>query len=380
MNKPMRRARRHSDSGTSAISPWVLRRLGAVPGLKVGADNQTAGHVTLRVARGRKVPFNVHEERIVSEERARSLAATDARANGRILIATTRLAPRARDLLRKADVSWIERDTLRYRLSGPGLLVEVGVDADTESRIRVRRGSRRGKAPPALLRDKSGLVAEALLMRPHEAPISLTEIATTTGISRGLVSRLLARLTSLAILVAHGSAPRKHWTLRDAGALLDLWAEEERVEPEETTAISVWSRAPAELLGHFERLRDAQLPYAVGGTAAANLYDPTLTVDPIPDVWIPAVVPPRQAAALLGGEVVESGANVRALQRSGDAALRLAQTLQPNKRAGSGISIVSAYRAYVEARRSGGRGPDAADALRRTLMLASGTTKTPADA
>ncbi len=380
VNKPTHRAGGRSDPGVSHISSWVLRRLGAVPGLDVVADAARARRLTVRVARGPKVAFDVHEERTMSEERARALATAGPRADGRTLVATMRLAPRARAVLRNADVSWIERDTGRCRLSGPGMLVDVDIGPDPESRTGAPRGSRPVKAPPALLRDKSGLLAEALLIRPHEEAITLTKLAATAGLSRGLVSRLLTRLTSLGILAAHGRAPRKHWTLRDASALLDLWADEERVEPEEVTTINAWSRTPAELLDRLGQLRDANLRFAIGGTAAANFYAPTLTVDPVPDVWIPANVPPARVARLIGGEVVESGANARLLQKSGDAALHYAQRLTGTNRAGSGASVVSPYRAYVEARRGAGRGPDVASALRNTLPLISETTKSPANA
>jgi len=249
------------------------------------------------------------------------------------------------------------------------MLVDVDTGADLEAMPRATRGSRKAKTPPALLRDKSGLLAEALLLRPHQEPITLSELAASAGLSRGLLSRLLSRLTSLAILAAHGRAPRKHWTLRDAGALLDLWSDEERLEPEEVTTINAWSRTPMDLLKRLSRLRDAELRFAVGGTAAANLYAPTLTVDPIPDVWIPADIPPVRVAQLIGGIVVESGANLRLIQRTGDFALWNARTLQGMNLAVPGAWVVSPYRAYVEARHTAGRGPDAAAALRDKLAL-----------
>jgi hypothetical protein len=380
VNKPMRRTGRRSDPGASHVSSWVLRRLGAVPGLKVVAETRRPRRLTVRVAGGPRVAFDVHEERIVSEERARALAADAPRARAKTLVATTRLAPRARVALRNAGISWIERDTGRCHLSGPGMLVDVEIGPDPEGQVDTKRGSRRRKLPPSLLRDKSGLLAEALLIRPHQQPITLTDLAATAGLSRGLVSRLLSRLTSLAILAAHGRAPRKHWVLRDPGALLDLWSDEERAEPEEVTTINAWSRTPGELMDRLGRLGDAKLRYAVAGTAAANLHAPTLTVDPIPDIWVPANVPPAQVARLIGGELVESGANARLFQRSGDAALRYAQRLPATKRAGSGVSAVSPYRAYVEARRGAGRGPDVAAALRSALPLSLESTKPTADA
>jgi hypothetical protein len=184
-----------------------------------------------------------------------------------------------------------------------------------------------------------------------------------------MVSRLFSRLTELGVLEAHGRAPHKTWLLSDPGALLDLWAAEERTTPEEVTGLSVWSRTPDELLDRLISL-DTQFPYALGGAAAANVHAPTLTVTPQPDVWIRADIPAAELAKQLGGEIVESGANVRVLQSARDVALRLAQTLPSKHSHGGGLSIVSPYRAYVEARATAGRGPEAADALRRVLPLA----------
>jgi hypothetical protein len=48
----------------------------------------------------------------------------------------------------------------------------------------------------------------------------------------------------------------------------------------------------------------------------------------------------------------------------------LAQTLPSKHSHGGGLRIVSPYRAYVGARATAGRGPEAADALRRVLPLA----------
>ncbi len=353
------------------ISLWILRQLRAVPELQVVVPAQDTGshpRVELGAGQGHTVPFELLEIRLVSEERARDLLETVRAAGVRVLIATTRLAPRTRTLLRDAGLSWLERDTGRCRLYAPGLLVDVVVHPDLDRVHETGRRARPRTAAPKL-RDRSGLIAEALLLRTGEDRITLTELAETTRLSRGLVSRLFSRLTELGLLGVHGKGPHKTWLLSDPGALLDLWAAEERTTPEEVTGLSVWSRTPDELLDRLISL-GAQFPYALGGAAAANLHAPTLTVTPQPDVWIPADIPAAELAKRLGGEVVESGANVRVLQSAGDVALLLAQTLPSKQPQGRGLSTVSPYRAYVQARATAGRGPEAADALRRTLPLA----------
>lgn len=318
--------------------------------------------------RGPAVTFDILEMRLLSEERARLLLETARDSDSHTLIATARLAPSTRTLLRDAGLSWLERDTGRCHLYAPGLLVDVVVPPGVHRQRGIRLKVQPSRTAPKL-KDRSSLIAEALLLRAHDDPVTLTELAQTAGLSRGMVSRLLARLTALGVLEAHGKAPHKTWLLSDPGALLDLWAAEERTTPEEVTGLSVWSRTPDELLDRLISL-DAQFPYALGGAAAANLHAPTLTVTPQPDVWIPAYTPAAELAKQLDGEIVEAGANVRVLQSAGDVALRLARTLPSQHSHSGGLITVSPYRAYVEARVTPGRGSEAADALRRVLPLA----------
>lgn len=360
----------HARRSHPSIGSWILRRLREIPGLGVAVVNGRHPCLTLRVASGPRAVFDLHEERLVSQERARTLAESAARSNRPTLVATARLTSQSRALLRRAGVSWIERDTGQCRISGPGVLVEITRGHDPSPGEGGAQKPAK-EVPPALLRDKSGLLAESLLIRPHHAPIALGEIATEAGVSRSLASRLLARLTSLGILEPQGGGPRKRWTLRDPGALLDRWAEEERAEPEEATGISAWSRTIGELIERVASLDD--LDYALGGVGAANLYAPTLTAAPLLEIWISAEAPPTSVANQLKGEIVATGANVRLLQRSGDMALHYARLLPSVKQATRGPRLVSPYRAYVEARRSVGRGPEVAEALRRTLPLMPAT-------
>lgn len=352
--------------------PWLFRRLRTLDELEVGPARDTGG-LDIRVLDGPSVRFLVITEALVSEERARSIADQYQRLpSSRLLLATARLSTRSRTVLREAGVSWVEQETGRCRLAGPGLLVELTIRSGSDAAPAT--GARR-KTPPALLRDRSGLLAETLLGRPPGELLRLRVLAEDAGLSTALVSRLLDRLTRLGIVAAHGRPPKKQWTLHDPGALLDRWAEEERDAPEEVTGMSVWSRTPADLLQRIATaLNEHGLRYAFGGVTAANLYVPTLTAAPMPELWVPADMSARNVARQLGGEVVASGANVRIWQRAGDTALRRATPLATASDGGSTapvrVLLVTPYRAYVEARHAPGRGADVADALRRTFDLA----------
>lgn len=366
------------------ISAWILRLLRALPELHVRPEKDSvAGESTLAVSvdSGPEIRFAVHERRLLSEESARLIVAESRGSSLPWLVAVNRLAPGTRRLLGSQGISSVERETRRCHLRGPGLLIDVTVRHDSDSPEEDTPNKRVGgyAPPPALLRDKSGLVAEALLRRDQKDPITLQELAQTTGLSRGLVSRLLSRLTNLGILTAFGSAPRKHWVLSDSGALLDRWRDEERPEPEEITGISLWSRTTDSLFAHLATVFQSPWNYAVAGAAAANLYAPTLTVPPVVDIWISAEHAASSVANVLAGEIVSTGANLRVLQTTGDPSLMLAQTLPASTPGFPGLRVVSPYRAYVEASRSTGRGPETANALRQVLRLQAHATEVAKD-
>jgi hypothetical protein len=346
---------------------WVIRRLRQVAELQVIPGN-VSNRLFIRVGGGAKRKFDVVERRLISEERALALVADSHRNSARRLYATQRLTPRVRAILRDAEMSWIERETGFCHLFAPGLLVDV---EQIHSNGKKESQQTHIKRPAALLRDRSGLIAETILSYAGNEPLTLSKVAIDSGVSRSLVSRILGRLTDLGIMVAYGDAPKKSWRARDATVLLDLWAREERSGPEETTGVNLLARSPVDLLHRITRLKDEGIPYALAGVAAANLYVPILNSMPIPEIWIPADSSPQDIARSLDAEIVSTGANVRLWQTTSDAALRRATTINsPAVKSLPGIRIVSRERAYIEANNASGRGSDVAAALRRTLELA----------
>lgn len=342
-----------------------MRRLRELPRVNIQPQGKK-NYVVATVAGGQPVRFKLIEQRWISEERANELVAlAKVDRQSRPLFVTTRLTPQARMSLRSGGVSWIERETGRCHLTGPGLLVDVDVDSASGPATGPKEVSKR---PAAKLRARSALVAEALLSRHLRHHFKLDELTTETGLSSGLVSRVFTRLTSMGILEAHERGPKKNWSLHDAPALLDRWADEEHREPNEVTGLSVWSRSPPDLLERIVRLSESGLQYAIGGVAAANLYEPSLSVTPAPEIWIPSEMSAIKVADALNGQIVSSGANLWLWQTSGDPALRLAAPIA-NKahNAPRDLRAVTLPRAYVEARNAGGRASDAAAVLRRRM-------------
>jgi hypothetical protein len=353
---------------------WLLPALRTVSGLAVelGPARDT---IAVRIGNsGATLFFNVRHIPVLSQERARELAdalpAQGASSSSEVvLVATRQLADTTRTILRSAGISWIERLTGVCRLIGPGLVIDV--------RDRQGRAHGPGTTVRARLRDRSGWLPEYILDTGVRDRILLTDIARRAGVSTGLASRLLRRLTELKVLDTQGAGPRRTWRLADRGALLDLWANEERSKPAQSTGLYVWSRSVISLLERLPELTSAGIDWALGGTAAANLWTPTLTSYPDPAVWVPAGIPALEVAKILRGDIVEKGANLQLCQTERDIALRHAKDWTAATADSAhlpGLRLVSRPRAYIEALQGAGRSAEVAQKLRENL-LKDDTTK-----
>jgi hypothetical protein len=156
----------------------------------------------------------------------------------------------------------------------------------------------------------------------------------------------------------------------NAGGLLDLWATEEQ-SGVPSTGVYVWSRSPQELLKKIPQLNELNGRWALAGTAAANLYAPTLTTSPDPIIWIESRFSSRQAATALGGEIVDKGANLQILQSKNDLVFENASLWVPTNAvadlATQNLRIISRPRAYIETINAAGRGPEVGQNLRQRI-------------
>jgi len=277
------------------------------------------------------------------------------------LIATRHLSSATRELLRENGISWVEEGTGICRLFAPGLLVDVRIEGALQKESMVR----------ARLRDRSGLLAEILLLNFLHKDIRLANLAKQANVSTGLASRVLTRLAKLKLLDTQGAGPQRFWKISNAGGLLDLWATEEQPGAQ-STGVYVWSRSPQELLKKMPRLNELNGRWALAGTAAANLYAPTLTTFPDPSVWIESGISIKQVAGALGGEIVDKGANLQLLQSKNNLAFANATLWTPaNASADFGVQdlrIISRPRAYIETINASGRAPEVAQNLRQRIV------------
>jgi hypothetical protein len=344
------------------IPTWVVRFLRQLQ--SVMATPLKGNRFSLWVAKGEKHHFTVKTYPFLSQERAQEVVRNwrEDSLRDSLLVAVRELAPRTRETLRQAGVSWMESDTGRCHIIAPGIVIDTQLkEAQPTERTPV----------PAKLRDHSGLIAEALLKDRRK--IRVATMAKLTNVSPALVSRVFKRLTGLQIMEEQGAGPNRCWSLKDFGALLELWGKEER-PVERVTELYVWSRSPQALYEKLPALHELKSQWAIAGFAAAHLYSPVLTASPNPIIRLDAAVPAQDAAKTLGGEVVEKGGNLQVWQTPGNLALleigpwisKPGSIGDPAR--GGLLQIISRPRAYIETVGAPGRAPEVAQSLRERMV------------
>jgi AraC-like DNA-binding protein len=350
------------------IPTWVIRLLRDIEGLSLQV-NEKSPLLSISVNGGREQRFYARYMPGLSKEAAEKQFEGSATGTERLLLAVPKLAPNTRQLLITKGLSWIESETGVCHLAAPGILVDT-VSKDTG--LPTESDSARAK-----LIDRSGLIAEVILTSFFNRKLRLGQVAKRAGVSSGLASRIFARLSGLNILKQEGSGPNRSWRLHDPGALLEAWSTEER-RPERMTTLYVWSRSPADLLGKLPKLHELKIQWAASGLTAANIYAPTLNTTPDPTIWVDSSQPVGEIASLLGGEIVDKGANLQVWQSAGNFSLHNIQPWLPK----SGqqrfaterelLQIVSEPRAYIETASLPGRAPEVAQNLRERILKGHG--------
>ncbi|MCC6157884.1 MAG: MarR family transcriptional regulator [Deltaproteobacteria bacterium] len=175
------------------------------------------------------------------------------------LVAVPYMGEVGRRLCENADIGWID-------LSGNALIRAKDLFVRVEG--RPNRFKTAGR-PPDVFAPKSARIARWLLMHPDEA-WTQRELARSTGMDEGFVSRIVKRL-AVADLVSRDESGRVR--SRDANLLLDAWAETYRFENHTILKGHVAARSGEDLVNTVaDRLGSAKLRYAATGLAAAWLY------------------------------------------------------------------------------------------------------------
>ena len=269
-----------------------------------------------------------------------------------------RLTGALRDTSRRAKALGTSTGLLKLRLGN--ILVDV------ERPVALPAPKRRGPK----LQGLSELVAEALIAYPVAGQLpsleKLQEVcagALAKGPSIAQIQKVLARLQAEQILsVDRSRGPKftRYFDVRRRELAL-LWAREYMPPATQSLGCYVTARDPEAVLSHVKRSKLGGR-WAVGGPAAAQLWQPTLTQAPRVDLWLDDRA--WDDASRLGTSVDEEVANLMIRRVVGG---REPLWFAHHKVKG-GLPVVSPARAFVETgSRSGPRLDELADALLESI-------------
>lgn len=344
---------------TSGVEDQVIRRLRSAGGIEVRRGGPADLLLTVK---GAEAPLLLEVKQRFSDSDLDQLDRLPRQTRDQTVLVVPQLSPKRRQELRYRNISWIEYRTGVVHLRVPHVAIDLPEDPEA-----------RANAPKAVpsLSGKAGIVVETLIqLAQRQELVAQPAVAELSGSTQAWTSKIFGALVEADALEVVGSGPSKQWRPR-AEALLRLWETDGGPTPT-TTPMYVWSRTSEDLVRSMIRFGEATPAYAVGGMAAANLHEPTLSSVPLVSVWIPASVPPAKVATHLDAQLIESGANVFLWQASGDPALHLAGPLRQWREDAAEnlgpLSVVTPARAAVEALHGTGRSPEVGESLRRRIL------------
>ena len=261
------------------------------------------------------------------------------------LLVTPRLSDRFVDLCRKAGVACLDLNGRVWIRRGP-VLVDRSPSTSREPVLAA--------APePDLFSAKSSRVPRAFLA-PRPA-WTQADLATITGVSRPLLSRLLENLTQQGFVRRDGPPRNSRWTIAQPDALLDEWARRD-VWPRRVVLQQYSILAPS--LEKAARQLLAMLgPSGLVFTQwfAAQFRHP-YTEPPVLSAYV-ATWPTAETLRILNAREVTTGGRLWLLRPQDEGVFQFTQTVQD-------LPLVSDAQIYLDLLQVGLRGPDQAKALR----------------
>ena len=172
------------------------------------------------------------------------------------LVAVPFMGPVGRDQCEKARVAWLDLSG-NARISAPGL--RIWIDGQPNRFKRLGR-------PSSAFAPKSARITRWLLMQP-DRPMTQRELAQATDMDEGFTSRIVAKLEQDELVTRERNGAIR---VRDADLLLDAWQEDYDFSKHRIRRGHMPARTGDMLLGMLtEKLREAQIPHAATGLAAA---------------------------------------------------------------------------------------------------------------
>lgn len=306
-------------------------------------------HGVLCMDGARVATLEIEREATLTSARAEELVA--AGANERLIV-FERSSPPARELLRRAGLSYAAADGELFVHLPP-------VHVERPPRIRAVVPTVAPSSPFAI---RSSRVPRWLLLNADQRP-SFRDLSRTVGLSEAMVSRTVHALADdglVAIESDPGDARRRLVQLRDTPALLDAF---EAATIARRTRRVTWDVGACDATEAIELLRAAgertALPYAIGGLAGAAFV--RRVVEPAEvSVWISRDGPERWAEELVAVPARPAPGRVTARLAPDPFVLSLATSH-------GGVSIADQVQLYLDCRHSGERALEAADAIREEM-------------
>lgn len=293
---------------------------------------------------GRDYPFLAEYKLKPSFNLIDTLAHRATRANHPWLLVTPRLTNRFVALCREAGVACVDLNGRAWIRRGP-LFIDRAGKHDGDAIVAT-------PPPPDLFSAKSSRLARALLS--PRAEWSQADLATQTGISRPLLSRLLDTLNQQGFVRREGGRRGSRWIASQPDALLDEWARRD-VRSRRVTVHQYSLLVPAERIAYQVKSTFGSAQLAFTQWFAAQLRHP-YTDAPMVSAYVEAL-PGAEVLKSLTAREVPDGGRLWLLLSKDDGVFQFTQTVND-------LTLVSDAQIYLDLLQVGQRGPDAAEALR----------------
>ncbi len=311
--------------------------------LPVGPDRRHDAHVDLRVG-GKEVTLVIEIRKVVYPRDARQVLWQFLESARRL---PRSISPGAKELLRNERIGYYD--------SGGSLFVPAG-----SIYVHVDRPLPKGlsRSIRSVFSGRRAQVLHALLLRNREW-FGVKHIVEQARVSPATASQMLTELEKLEWVVSRGRGPRKERNLREPGALLDAWVNQQTVmRPLPMRRYFVPSARADGLVEKFaEACAESSAEYAITHEAAGQRYAPFLsTVTQVRCRLLDGPAADRVLGALNAREV-DQGAHLAVIKVKSPGELLFRESV-------NGIWLASAVQVYLDLMRSEGRAKEMAKHLR----------------
>lgn len=338
-----------------ALEKDAVRILNDIPDLVIDPELPTnrPGDVVIR-AGDVTVVVEIKARRLTNAAAAQQLItyANHLPGDAHLVVVAESITEDARQRLTEAGIGFVDA-TGAMRLDLPGLFLwRDGRRPESRTSAGAQRVTLSGKA---------GVATQALLHQPDRI-WNVHDLADRADVSVGLVHRLFLRLEHEGLVQAQGTGPKKTRRVTNAGALLDLWAEEMHDRGVKQLRAYRLARDPRTLATTVSKaLSDAEIDHAVTGAAAAARLAPSVTAIPVTEVWVSELVGLQHVATAARAQEVSEGHNV--VFRTARDDVPLAFREHPKD-----VWVADRFRVYLDLRADPRRGREQAARLREEVI------------